>query len=434
MGARRAVTTVVLAGALAVGTLTSTPSGAATAVRWVPASAVPASAAQRPAGVSSAVLRVKLGKGSALAPHSRIAGFHTLNACTRDYYLIRSWMERLEAKGGGVVTLAPGTYLIPKTIYVPARTTIVLSAGTKLVKSTRTCVKGFRASSSMFMLVPPSKGHRRGSVGQYAGASDISILGAGDGRSVIDLAGVRNALAIVAGHNRRVRIEGIRFQDMNNNHFIEMDANADSVIRGNEFRGATPDTRLSAEAINLDTPDRLTNGFAAKWSTLDGTANVHVLIEGNAFVNLVRGVGTHNFTRGRFHTDIVVRNNTFSHLRNDAIRVMNWRNGVITGNRLDSVWCPERGNKCRGILASGAVNPTFRGNTFAHMARGIQFMPWQNSEAASVYGITYNVLSAANLADLASNTAGPGLLRPEAIINPRFGVFSHPRIIRFAGT
>ena len=37
-----------------------------------------------------------------------------------------------------------------------------LSAGTTLVKTNRTCTKKFKAASSMFMLVPPSLGKRRG--------------------------------------------------------------------------------------------------------------------------------------------------------------------------------------------------------------------------------------------------------------------------------
>ena len=149
-------------------------------------------------------------------------------------------------------------------------------------------------------------------MGGYGGATDIAIIGAGGGQSVIDLASVRNALGIIAGHNQRVRIEGIRFVNMNNNHFIEMDANADSVIRNNEFLDATASTRMSAEAVNLDTPDALTDGFGSIWSNLDATPNRDVLVEGNVFANMVRGVGTHNFSGGRYHTRIAVAGNTFT--------------------------------------------------------------------------------------------------------------------------
>ncbi|HYN57104.1 MAG TPA: right-handed parallel beta-helix repeat-containing protein [Motilibacterales bacterium] len=402
------------------------------------AQAAPRAALAHPTVATPSVVRadgpqVSLSSGSAFAPGARVARFKTVNSCTRDYYMIRSWMEHFEAAGGGTLTLAPGTYRIPSTIYVPSNTTIALSAGTTLLKTNRTCTKKFRAASSMFMLVPPSLGKRRGAVGGYGGAANIAILGAGGGQSVIDLAGIRNSLGIIAGHNQNVRIEGIRFTNMNNNHFIEMDANANSVIRNNEFLGATGNTRMSAEAVNLDTPDALTDGFGSTWSNLDATANTDVLVQGNVFANLVRGLGTHNFSGGRYHTRIAVVGNTFTGMRNDAVRVMNWRDSAILGNTFDGVWCPTKGNDCRGILASGAENLTVRDNVFANMARAMQFMPWANAGKAAAYGVTYNALTDNNLLDLRSNVAGPGLQRPEAIINPEFRVFWPANLVRFSG-
>lgn len=376
-------------------------------------------------------LEVSVGSDSPIAPGSPIARYSTVNSCTHDSYMLRSWMQRFEQEGGGTLTLLPGTYTLPMTVYVPSNTTIVLSSGTTLLKTTRTCTSRVSASSSMFMLVNPSQGRVRDAVGGYDGAHDISILGAGDGTSVIDLNRRRNALGIIAGHNQRVLVQGIRFQNMNNNHFIEMDANADSVIADNEFLRATASTRRSAEAINLDTPDWLTHGFSAIWSNHDGTANLRVTIAGNVFADMMRGVGTHNFTGGQYHTGIVVRDNVFRNMRNDAMRVMNWKDSAIVGNQFDEVWCRSRGNKCRGILASGAVNVTVRDNVFSHMARAMQFFPWRNADEAAVYGITYNELTDDNLLDLANNYAGPGLGRAEAIVNPQFGVFSHPLRIRF---
>jgi hypothetical protein len=418
--------------ALIAGTLTLALATPALA-QAVPRTAVTPASVAAPSVVRADGPQVSLSSGAAFAPGARVARFKTVNPCTRDYYMIRSWMEHFEATGGGTLTLAPGTYRIPNVIYVPSNTTIRLSAGTTLLKTKRTCTRKIKASSSMFMLVPPSLGTRRGAVGGYGGASNIAIVGAGGGQSVIDLAGIRNSLGIIAGHNQNVRIEGIRFTNMNNNHFIEMDANANSVIRNNEFLGATGNTRMSAEAVNLDTPDALTGGFGSKWSNLDATPNVDVLVEGNVFANMVRGLGTHNFSGGRFHTRIAVVGNTFTGMRNDAIRVMNWQDSAIIGNTFDGVWCPSRGNNCRGILASGAQNLTVRDNVFANMARAMQFMPWANAGRASVYGVSYNALTDSNLLDLRDNRAGAGLQRPEAIINPEFRSFGNPLVVRFSG-
>ena len=57
---------------------------------------------------------------------------------------------------------------------------------------------------------------------------------------------------------------------------------------------------MTAEAINLDTPDPVTGGFGSVWSNLDGTANVRVTVANNRFDGMVRALGTHNFTPGSF--------------------------------------------------------------------------------------------------------------------------------------
>ena len=306
-----------------------------------------------------------------VSPSSKIQGklarYKSVNKNTRAYYLIRSYMQKFEAAGGGTLILGPGRYVISSTIYVPSNTSIRLSAGTTLVKGTKTGTKKFSASNSMFMLIEPSRGKKKGAVGGHNGASGITFAGAGEGRSVIDLANVRNSLAIIAGHNRDVTISGITFQRMNNNHFIEMDACADCAINGNEFLDAKGGTRQTAEAINLDTPDRRTGGFGSVWSKQDGTANERVTISANRFDGMERALGTHNFTAGEYHTDIVVTGNTITGNSDDAIHIMNWANPVFTGNTISS------SGGSAGIRACGTTNPTISGNTFDDSAFAVVF-------------------------------------------------------------
>ena len=101
-----------------------------------------------------------------MSPSSRIQGklarYKSVNKHTRDYYLIRSYMQKFEAAGGGTLVLAPGRYVISSTIYVPSNTTIRLSEGTTLVKGTKTGTKKFSASNSMFMLIRPHAGQEEG--------------------------------------------------------------------------------------------------------------------------------------------------------------------------------------------------------------------------------------------------------------------------------
>ena len=338
-----------------------------------------------------------------VTPSSRIlgkeAGYKTVNRYTRDYYLIRSYMQRFEAQGGGTLILGPGRYVISSTIYVPSNTTIRLSEGTTLVKGNRTGTKKFSASSAMFMLIRPSLGKKKGAVGGHDGASGITIAGAGAGRSVIDLANVRDSLAIISGHNRDVTISGITFQQMNNNHFIEMDGCADCEITGNEFLDAAAGTRDTAEAINLDTPDRRTGGFGSVWSKQDGTPNVRVTISRNRFDGMERALGTHNFTAGAYHTDITVTGNTITSNADDAIHIMNWANPVFTGNTISS----DPGSV--GIRACGTLNPTITGNTFEGSAAALLFRTCRGENGTT----RSNQVTGDNVADLGSNLMGQGL-------------------------
>ena len=349
-----------------------------------------------------------VGPDSAILPP--MSGYSTVNPYTRHYYLIRSYMHRFESAGGGTLILGPGRYEISSTIYVPSNTTIRLSAGTTLVKSNTTGTSAFSASASMFMLIRPSLGKVSGAVGGHDGDANITIAGAGGGSSVIDMANLVDTLAIIAGHNRGVSISGITFRRMNNNHFIEMDGCADCTIAGNEFLDAAGGTRETAEAINLDTPDPNTSGFSSVWSKQDATPNERVTIAGNRFDGLQRALGTHNFSTGRYHTDIVVRDNTITSNANDAIHIMNWTNPVFTGNTITSR------SGAAGIRACGTSNPTITANTFDQSGSAVVFRSCSGENGTT----RANSVTEGNVTALRANLVGPALGSASVSV-PEFG-------------
>lgn len=362
----------------------------------------------------SPAVAVTTGGVSTITPNSAILGkmakWTTVNQYTRHYYLIRSYMESFERSGGGTLVLGPGEYRMSSTIYVPSRTTIQLADGARIVKINQTGTSKFGPADSIFMLIRPSAGKTKGAVGGHGGDSDINILGAGPGRSVIDLADVRDSLAIIAGHNQRVTISGITFRHMNNNHFVEMDACASCVISNNEFLDAAAGTRSTAEAINLDTPDPATGGFGAPWSNHDSTPNEGILVENNLFADLQRAVGTHNFSPNRYHDDVVVRGNTIRNMKDSstqsgALVIMNWRNAQIVGNNIS-------GNRI-GINACGTHNPTITGNSFSDISN--EAIRFRNCHSDDGNGDTAtNQLNADNVAAMRNNAADASVDGPWA--------------------
>ncbi|MGY0691358.1 S-layer homology domain-containing protein [Virgibacillus sp. FSP13] len=333
--------------------------------------------------------------------HNNMMNYSTYTNKTKHYYLIRSYLEQLEKTGGGTLVLTKGTYTVTNALYVPSNVTIKLQDGVKIVKGTETGTSKMNAAKSLFQLIRPSQSQKKGVYGGYRGDKNIKIIGSGT--ATIDLNYVKKAIAVVAGHNQNITIQNIHFKNSNSSHFIEIDATKNAVIKNNKFTGSKPSKGLNAEAINIDTPDALTKGFNSIWSNMDKTPNDNMKIVNNTFYNLDRAIGTHQYSGGKYHNKIVIRNNKIEKTRSDAIRVMNWSNSVIEGNTFKDV-APGPNNDNRGILASGAINPTFQNNIFVSIPRAMQFTVWKNNGTGSQYDVTYNKLSAKNKNALKTNT------------------------------
>ncbi|WP_052129959.1 right-handed parallel beta-helix repeat-containing protein [Ureibacillus sinduriensis] len=323
------------------------------------------------------------------------------NKYTKHYFLIRSYLEQLEESGGGTLILKKGTYTVSNVLFVPSNVTIKLEDGAKIVNDNETGTSNVDANKSIFQFIRPSLGKKDGVYGEYEGEKNISIIGSGN--ATIDLNFEKDGIAIIAGHNQNIRIENINFLNMYSGHFIEIDATKNAVIANNKFMNSKPSPTRIKEAINIDTPDKLTNGWSSKWSKFDKTPNSNITIENNIFFDLDRAVGTHKYSGGQYHDNIIIRNNKIEKMREDAIRVLNWSNAVIENNLIKNIDSGKY-NANSGILASGAINPTFQNNTFENVPCPMQFMAWKNSDSGSEYDATFNELSKENKNALITNS------------------------------
>lgn len=323
--------------------------------------------------------------------------YSSYNDTTRQYYMLRSYFEQLERVGGGTINIKKGIYQITGTIYVPSNVTIILEDGATLQKIEYTNGEDITNSKSIFQLVGPSKSDVEGAYGAYDGERNIKFIG--HGNASIDLNYVMDAIGIVLGHNNNVDIQGITFKNMQSGHFIELDASINILISNNRFLDSKPSTSGLKEGINIDTPDKNTKGFNAIWTKHDKTPNKDIVIENNTFTNLERAIGTHKYSDQSYHDNVQIINNTIDGTSSDAIRIINWSNTVIKGNRISNV----HGANNRALLISGAINPTITDNYFVNVPRPIQLMPWKNTDAGSIYPITYNQVSPDNISQMLQN-------------------------------
>ncbi|MGX9135611.1 right-handed parallel beta-helix repeat-containing protein [Rummeliibacillus sp. JY-2-4R] len=325
--------------------------------------------------------------------------YSTYNKQTQNYYMLRSYLEKLESTKGGKLILKKGTYIVSNALYVPSNVTIELADGAKIIKGKSTGSK-IVPSKSIFQFIRPSKAYKANVYGKYEGEKNIKLIGSGT--ATIDLQFDLKAIAIIIGHNQNIEINHIQFKNMYGGHFIELDASNNVKIINSSFQGSKHMTGHDKEAINIDTPDHETQGWSQIWSKFDKQPNNNVLIANNTFKQLDRAVGTHKYSGGKLHNNVTIRNNMIKTMRSDAIRVMNWSNPIIDENTISEVGIGQ--NSLRGILISGASNPTIQHNTFDKVARAMQFIVWENSGPGSIYPPIYNTLTDENKAALQTNT------------------------------
>jgi hypothetical protein len=345
--------------------------------------------------------------------------YSTYNDKTKQYYVLRSYLEQLDKVGGGTLIVSAGTYEITNSLYVASNITIYLKDGVILRKSDETGTTSMEGSSSLFQLVAPSKAKISGVYSAYNGESNIKFLG--EGTATIDMNYIEGSIGIVFVHNRAVTVSGIVFTNMQSGHFIELDASKNIVIEKNAFTGHKPSKSGIKEAINLDTPDRSTGGIHVGWTSYDQTPNLDIIIRDNRFNNLERAIGTHKYSEGKYHENVQILNNTIENTSSDAIRILNWKTPTIEGNTISNV--NSGSGTERAILASGLIHPIIRDNIFKNTARPIQLMPWKNNGTGSEYNVTYNEVSYSEIEMMLRNTLFQ-VREPYIRVNQIYNVFS----------
>ena len=353
----------------------------------------------------SSYIRIYPGKGELfiISPSSDpykgyYKSYSTYNKKTKGYYLLRSYLERLDTLKGGVLVLTCGTYKVTNTLCIPSDTTIFLEDGATILKTDDTGTKSLTATGSLFHTVSYTNAAKAGVFSGYNGEHDIQILG--EGAATIDLNHIK-CQGIAAAHCSNLTVKGIAFKNMNTYHFIELAGNKDVTITGNFFYGHSESSTTRKEAINVDCPDKETNGFNQYWTSYDRTPNENVLISDNIFYNVECGVGTHRYSGGSPHKNLNITGNTFIDCGTYCIRGMNWDYPVIKNN-VFQYSVPSDYSEI-AIIMNGSKDPIITENLFENLNTPISFYHWKNSGSGSIYDPVYNELSETCMALLRKN-------------------------------
>lgn len=329
----------------------------------------------------------------------------TYNNNTKQYYMLRSYMDQIERNGGGTLVLGKGTYTLTNEVPIASNVIIKFEDGVEIKKSMKTGNNKITASTGLFAFVEPSDYSKKGVYKEYNGVKNVKLIGPASGSAKINLNFVEGAIGLVMCHNYNIRIENLDFVNMNGAHFIELDASKNVTIINNTFSGHRDSDGNYKEAINLDTPDKATLGFIREWTSYDKTPNNDITIENNKFSNLERAIGTHAYSPNKWHKNINIKNNVINKCDNDAIKIMNWENTVITGNVIKNIGNGSSDKK-RAVKIEGAKNPTITNNTFSDMARPIEITVgkmYEGTSTAVKYDTIFNVISQDNKIGMLKN-------------------------------
>lgn len=331
------------------------------------------------------------------------------NNHTKDYYLINSYLNKIASEKGGTLILKKGTYNISNTLYVSSNTKIKLNDGVVLKKETTTGVSSMPAASSMFQLINGNKAQKKGAYGKHNGEKNISITS--NGKAVIDLdyakMNGKDVIGIIMGHNQNITLKNITFKNMRYGHMIEMDSCKNVTIKNCTFTGFKPSGKSNKEAINLDTPDKKRSGFKSTWSKMDGTPNENIKITDCMFQKLEAGIGTHRYTGNKYHTNVTIKNCKFKKVQT-AIRVLNWKNAVITENNFEN--CKPNDRYPYSFFIAGAKGIHFSNNNFLNCGDSNKFLLefWCNrgySANQTIYAATTSKISQKEAKLFLTNTA-----------------------------
>lgn len=352
-------------------------------------------------------------KNYTISPNSKILKPYTkspnVNKNTKHWFLIKSYLEKMEKNGGGTLTLKKGTYKISNSVYTPSNTTIILKDGVKIVKHNKVGKAAFKATQSIFQVTTPKLSKKKKKAKGYNGARNVSIIG--EGNATIDLKFIKDSKGIIVAHCQNVTIENINFKNMHTGHFLEIDAAKNVNIKNCRFSKVHAKSPENKEAINIDTPDLNTGGLTLNWSNPDKTPNNTVTIENCKFTDLKRGIGTHKYSQKKangtwsvncYHENIVIQNNTFTNIKDTGIFMMNWKGATVSNNVFtNNKYCLNFRGVQKPLTLSGnqvinsEVTQSFGGKKGLIYNKG-----YTNTQSGSLYSPIYNDIGVSTVEEL----------------------------------
>lgn len=332
----------------------------------------------------------------------------TYNSKTKHYYLLKSYLEKLEKNGGGTLVLKKGTYKVCSTLYIPSNVTIKLRSGVNVRKTDTTGTKKLKATKYLFQLTTKKKAKKK-TVTAYKSSRNVSIIGSGT--ATISMNKVKQAIGISMAHNSNVTIQKVRFKNRYGGSYIAVSGAKNVIIDSCKFYdGKFLNGSDYYYDIRLEVANKTIDSFGFSWSKLDNTANTNIYIKNNYFTGMSGAIGSTKYAYPTikkkatvlYQENIRITDNKFRNISGTAIQGMAWKNTIISGNNFYRA--DKKSKTPYGISLAGSVNPTIKTNKFNYISTPIRFPLAKNSGKGKAFATVYNSVTSTQISLIENNT------------------------------
>ena len=231
---------------------------------------------------------------------------------------LRAASKKAGKKNIYTVRVPKGNYLVKDVIHLYGNVCLNLTGST---------LKCSMSSGNMLLLGDSQINENAKKMKGYGTIQNIKVLGGtfqGNRKNTSSL--------IRAAHSKNVTFDDCTLTGGGCAHQMEVAAIDGFTVKNCTFKDMPGNgSGEKQEALQLDIP---CGEYIFPGTYLDGTPMKHVKVSGCTFKNVPRGVGSHSMIVGVYFDDVVIENNSFTNVAEEAIVCLGYRKCKVKNNEI----------------------------------------------------------------------------------------------------
>lgn len=226
------------------------------------------------------------------------------------------------------VYIPSGTYYISNTLTVYSNTYIQCDKNTKIIKK-------LKGGKRMLYMLSSTKYGAKAKKG-YNNLKNVTVDGGVWDARFIKFNKVSGGSLFFFAHADNIEITNLTLRNNYGTHLLELGGVRNVTVSNSKFYGFKkgPDGD-DKEAIQIDVCHNYE--ILPMGGPFDDTPCKNITIENNEVYNYPRAVGSHTYVKEIYQDNIVIKNNNFHDLSNNAVYAYNYKNLTVSGNTFDKV-------------------------------------------------------------------------------------------------